>query len=241
MTSQNATNRPVNINDSKTGKIIHCLHCGNKTYMDKVSTYTYKDDDDFVWSINIWDMFLCPVCLNITLEHTYVFSEDWYIDKYNGPTPKETITTLYPHPPVTTGSGIPISIRNAFEAAQKVQYIDGAVCALSLRRTLEMVCKDKGETTGKLFKKLKNLSNRGILPPILDQMAAVLRELGNVAAHADDIDYEFPSELVPELIEFTDIILSYLYVLPSKIQDIQSKMNNEINNNPQEDSTPVSP
>lgn len=225
--------------ETKQGKVILCLHCGNKTYMDKVSTYSYKDEDYHVWSINTWNMFFCPVCLKITLEHTFIFSEECDVDEYGNYGPIRTLTTLYPHPSVTIESGIPTNIRKAFEAAQKIRHIDGAVCALSLRRTLEMVCKDKGETEGSLFKKLQNLSQKGILPPILDQIATVLRELGNVAAHADDVEYEFPSELVPDLIEFTDIILNYLYVLPAKIQDIQSKMNDE-SNKPPSDSTDIS-
>ena len=37
----------------------------------------------------------------------------------------------------------PKSIQRAFESAVKVAKIDSAICLLSLRRTLEMICKDK--------------------------------------------------------------------------------------------------
>lgn len=227
--------------EKKQGKVILCLHCGNKTYMDEVSKYNkyWCDNYNDFWSDDTWKLYFCPVCSNITLEHSHVFSEDFDIDEYGNMGPAITITTLYPHPSSVSETCIPTNIRNSFEAAQKVRHIDGAICALSLRRTLEMVCKDKGETEGSLFKKLQNLSQRGILPPILDQIASVLRELGNVAAHAD-VEYEFPSKLVPDLIEFTDIILNYLYVLPAKIEDIQSKMNDKNNDELQIDSTDTS-
>lgn len=213
--------------NKRPGKVLLCLHCGNKTHMDKVSSYSYEDRDQYTCSTDTWSMFFCPVCSKVTLEHSHIFSEDCDFDEFGNYGPYKRTKTLYPHPSATSQAGLPESIKNSFDAAQKVRHIDGAVCALSLRRTLEMICKDKGETSGNLFNKLQNLSNKGILPPILDQIASVLRELGNVAAHADDIEYEFPSELVPELIEFTDIILNYLYVLPAKIQDIQSKMKPE--------------
>lgn len=224
------------------GKVILCLHCGNKTYMKKVSNYSNKwcDDSEGIWSETTWSLYFCPVCSEITLERSYTFSEIFDYDQYGNPQQIIETTTLYPHPSFSSGFGMPTNIKSSFEAAQKVRHIDGATCALSLRRTLEMVCKDKGETAGSLFEKLQNLSQKGILPPILDQMASILRELGNVAAHADDI--EIPDELVPDLIEFTDTILTYLYVLPAKIQDIQSKMNNQTINNTKEDMTitPVS-
>ncbi|MGW8429234.1 DUF4145 domain-containing protein [Peribacillus simplex] len=33
---------------------------------------------------------------------------------------------------------------------------------------------------------LKALSNKGVLPPILNDMASVLRVIGNTAAHVDE-------------------------------------------------------
>jgi len=220
----------ANQTSKQQGKVILCLHCGNKTYMNMVSAHKdhWGDDCTGIWSVNLWCLYFCPVCSKVTLEHNYTFSENEYLDDYGNMRPITETTTLYPHSS-SSEAGIPIGIRNSFEAAQKVRHIDGAICALSLRRTLEMVCKDKGETVGNLFTKLQNLSKKGVLPQILDRMASVLRELGNVAAHADDTVNEFPTEFVPDLIEFTDIILNYLYVLPSKIQNIQSKINNQAN------------
>ena len=65
-----------------------------------------------------------------------------------------------------------------------MRNIDGAICAFAVRSTLEKMCKDKGEIKGSLYDKLKNLSKKGVLPPILDEIADVLRDLGNAAAHA---------------------------------------------------------
>ncbi len=229
--------------EKRQEKIILCLHCGNKTKMEKVTCYTHewRDYANDIWTETTWNLYFCPVCSNVTLENLYIFSEDYCIDEFGDQSLAKNLTTLYPHPPSTSELGIPINIKKSFEAAQKVRHIDGAICALSLRRTLEMICKDKGQNEGNLFIKLRNLSQQGILPTILDQMATVLRQLGNVAAHADDTENEFPSELVPDLIEFTDTILNYLYILPARIQDIQNKMNNEGTSLPQVSNPPTDP
>lgn len=208
------------------------MHCGNKSEMLQEAFFrkVYPDYEPMgpfgelecvAEYAKTWKLFFCPVCKNATL----ILEE---FNDYAEPTVERN--QLYP--PVDTEHGeIPRNIKKAFTAAVTCRNLDGAMCAMGLRRTLEMICKDKGETEGNLFKKLQKLSNKGILPPILDQMAAVLRELGNSAAHADDINYEFPSELAPDLIEFTKVILNYLYVLPSKIQEIQSNLHIESGNN----------
>lgn len=146
----------------KINKVILCYHCGNKTLMENVTSHKYSWSDD---------------------EEVEIFSE-WY--GYNGKLEPE-VTLLYPQ--ISSNARMPKNVRKAFDAAKKVRNIDGAICALSLRRTLEMMCKDKGATKGDLFKKLKYLSEQGILPPILDKMASVLRHLGNSAAHADSADF----------------------------------------------------
>ncbi|MES9745344.1 DUF4145 domain-containing protein, partial [Priestia megaterium] len=117
---------------------------------------------------------------------------------------------------------IPKNVAKAFEAALKVKQIDGAICAIAIRRTLEMMCKDKGEEGKNLYRMLKSLSDKGVLPPILNDMASVLREIGNAAAHADE--EEFNHDLVPSMIEFTNIILDYVYNLPKQIEQIQNEI-----------------
>ncbi|MPN46987.1 hypothetical protein SDC9_194586 [bioreactor metagenome] len=88
-----------------------------------------------------------------------------------------------------------------------------------------MMCKGQGENDGDLYKKLENLSSRNIMPPILNDMATILRRLGNAAAHADEAD--FPQEVVRSMIEFTQTILDYVYVLPDKLESIQKKLSKE--------------
>jgi len=184
------------------------------------SKYEDWDHECGIGDIYEWDIFLCPVCHKITLEQKYYFSEDR--DQYGYPICY--FSHLYPHINMDT-SKIPVNLKKAFESALSVRHIDGAICALSLRRTLEMMCKDQGETSGDLYDKLNNLSRRNIMPPVLTEMATILRRLGNTAAHADDA--EFSPDIVNSMIDFTQTILDYVYVLPDKLESIQWRLSKE--------------
>lgn len=90
-----------------------------------------------------------------------------------------------------------------------------------------MMCKDKGASGKTLYLKLKDLSDKGVLPPILTEMTSVLRDLGNAAAHGDE--REFSEELIESMIKFTNVILDYVYNLPDKLSEIQKQLSRTVN------------
>lgn len=213
--------------ESNEEKVITCFHCGNQTLMKEVDKYIHKETDDIYddegntinqyYYQKTWRLYFCPVCKNVTL-----FSEEFdnvEVD-FKGET-EVTTKQLYPYESVEMRN-IPSTVANAYESALKVREIDGAICAIAIRRTLEMMCKDKGEEGKNLYSMLKSLSDKGILPPILNDMASVLREIGNAAAHADE--KKINKDLVPSMIEFTKIILDYVYNLPKQIEKIQARI-----------------
>lgn len=203
----------------KTSKVLLCYHCGNKTYMDKVQDFTAEAEAFFPLDNEQrrWDIYYCHVCSDITIE-----KRTWG-PLSNGTRKLKDLKIIYPVSRSERGSNnIPSDVLGAFEAAHKVRHIDGAVCALALRRTLEKLCKDMGETKGDLYEKLNGLSQKNILPPILGEAAYVLRKLGNAAAHADEKD--FPEHVVTALIDFTQTILDYVYNLPQKLKKIQGEI-----------------
>lgn len=208
-------------------KINTCYHCGNKTIMKEVAEFQNRESQD-IWGddpyyplhtidfVKSWNLYLCPVCINVTLEQSEYNSEE----NFPGGLEIEH-SLLYPFKKLENDF-IPKKVASAFEAALKVRQIDGAICAIAIRRTLEMMCKDKGEEGTNLYTMLKSLSNKGVLPPIINEMASVLRVIGNAAAHADEQKYNH--ELVPSMIEFTSIILDYVYNLPNRIEQIQDSI-----------------
>jgi len=206
-----------------------CLHCGNKTKMDNVAHHKWTDSDyeEGFHEEYKYSLFMCPVCNEVTFEKESLFSEDICFIEHLHPHEQEKlieentrVEILYPFRTDYTNH-VNKDVQSAFESAIKVRNIDGAICVLSLRRTLEIMCKDKGETEGNLYQMLKSLSSKGILPPILDNMASILRKLGNAAAHANEI--EFDREKVDLLVHFTKTILDYVYTLPAQLEELQTK------------------
>ncbi|NHM29916.1 DUF4145 domain-containing protein [Neobacillus terrae] len=204
-----------------------CLHCGNKTQMELINSHEHEegefeyDDEQGPYQIGAYfekyNFYKCPVCNRFTLELEE--SNTFYIES-NGAMP---VTTKILYPAIETSlSKLPSGVKAAYQAAQKVRNIDGAICAIAIRRTLEKMCKDQGVTGRDLYTKLKQLSEKGIIPPILDEMSFLIKDIGNQAAHADE--GEFDEHLINSLLKFTSIILEYVYALPSEIKKIQRYM-----------------
>lgn len=206
-------------------KVLTCYHCGNETVMERIANHTHTETEtfgdehlpnhftiQFHWT---WRLYLCKVCINVTLEHMKNNDDDIFS--------KEEML-LYPFQKNEEGY-IPEKVARAYESALKVKNIDGAICAIAIRRTLEMVCEDKAAKGKNLFEKLNDLSEKSGLPPIIEEMTTVLREIGNTAAHSGDS--EFDNEVVPSLLEFTEKVLEYVYYLPSKLEEIQNRIQNQ--------------
>ncbi|ARJ21698.1 DUF4145 domain-containing protein [Bacillus sp. TH22] len=204
-----------------------CFHCGNKTQMELVTTYKHNipevEYEPGYGEIQIgeyWDvynLFLCPVCQKVTLElkssSTFECGPDgteYWSEKVLYPLIESQVIKF------------PSGVKEAFEAAHKVRNIDGAITSLALRRTLERMCKDKGAEGKDLYRKLKYLSDNGVIPPILSVMSSIIKDIGNEAAHGDDV--EFDQQLVSSLFKFTEIILEYVYVIPRHLKKIQFDM-----------------
>ncbi|QAY67535.1 DUF4145 domain-containing protein [Paenibacillus protaetiae] len=218
-------------------KVIICLHCGNKTSMKVVANHDLMEHEE-IWDYSVnyyspayitsffkqWEMYLCPVCTEVTIQRTTSFSEE---TEPNG-NPIKYTDTIFPLG-FSENKHLPSPVRDAFEAALKVRNLDGAVCIMALRRTLEKMCKHKNAKGKDLFSKLKDLQSENILPPIMEGISYILRKEGNSAAHADD--KEFSSETVKLMIEFTEVILDYVYSLPAKIEKAQLKLNQDVISN----------
>ncbi|MGB4388527.1 MAG: DUF4145 domain-containing protein, partial [Caldicoprobacterales bacterium] len=166
--------------------IEECRFCGNKTKLDIVGSHNIDQEiehyDEEVneevaeWmSCTTWFLLKCCVCENISLGSVYV-------DRALVSRGLEYSSIVYPMKTYDSNH-MPKEIYNAYEVALKARYLDGALCLLSLRRTLEIICKQQGENNGNLVVKIQNLANKGVLPPVLKDASDILRKLGNEAAH----------------------------------------------------------
>lgn len=209
--------------DSKDNYIVEeCRHCGNKTKLDIVGEYTeYGDiEQDYYWK-QTWLMLKCCVCGKISLASVYS-GEDTIIACVDGNYEYDKIYTT--HFPVETykGTNVPENVDNAFSSALKVRYVDNIICLMALRRTLEIICKDKCAEGKTLEKKILNLTERCIFPQVINEASDILRILGNEAAHGDDVNYD--ERIIQEMITYTQIIIEYVYVIPYRIGLIKAKL-----------------
>ena len=206
------------------GKIYTCYHCGNKGVLQFIKStvnewvHEEKNEQGFIIGETLlerdeWCLYQCPVCKKPTLvrESWDIGMPDDYFDE----------TIEYPSQ-YADYTGVPNEIRDAFESAIKTKGIDWSICLLSLRRTLEMICKDKNAVGKNLESKIQDLINKKVLPDMLDDACWIIRQTGNDAAHADDVKY-YPYQ-VEQIIRYLGTIIDYLYSLPIKI----SKMKSEI-------------
>ncbi|WP_430789695.1 DUF4145 domain-containing protein [Virgibacillus flavescens] len=204
---------------------ILCLHCGNETILEIKSEIEEKEHEfDFdgygrkfpiLTYFSTYTLYKCPVCFKVSLTSLE------YSDIEIGPdgSPYEYRETLYP---VHTGelSLVPAKIRNAYESSLKTKNVDNVMCVMGLRRTLDILCRVHGEVKGSLNNRLNKLSEKGIIPGVLDDASHLIRVIGNSAAH-DDVDFD--SHVVNNMIKFTRIILEYVYVIPKEIERMQIK------------------
>jgi hypothetical protein len=107
------------------------------------------------------------------------------------------------------------------EAAQ-IQNIAPNAYAVMLRRALEALCDDREIEDGVLQVRLAALARRGEIPPVLAEMTAVLRVLGNAGAHSSAQNISVP--LTWGMDDFFRAIVEYVYVAPRKLQDFKQRI-----------------
>ncbi len=87
------------------------------------------------------------------------------------------------------------------------------------RSAVQFVVRDKKAAEGKLKTQINDLVSKGILHPLMKDWADEVRLLANESAHPDA---PIPVEITPkdskDIINFLDLLLSYLYDLPKQIE-----------------------
>lgn len=201
-----------------------CYHCGNTgilKYICEIDSPESIDEYDEYGQLifhqvieNVrWYFFQCPVCNNPVLisEYTCEAMPVAYRETKNE---FPTVNICY--------DGVPNNIRHAFDSAIKTRGIDKAICLLSLRRTLEMICNDKGAQGKTLEKKINDLVNKKVLPEMMKDACWIVRQNGNDAAHAEEV--VFTEYEVSEVIEYVATIINYLYSMPIRLSKTRKRI-----------------
>ncbi len=196
-----------------------CKHCGNTAPHEVVATYSQvREEQDERLGLT-WDegrvylLSVCPACDGVTLTRYYEhpMAESGALDRED----------LYPQS-TNAPQGLPRSIALAHEAAERVKAIEPNAYAVLLRRLLELVCQDRDAVGDTLNLQLQSLASRGEIPTQLVKVAASLRQLGNVGAHAT-LGTLQGSE-TPILDALARAILEYVYGAPYLVQRAEQSL-----------------
>lgn len=97
--------------------------------------------------------------------------------------------------------------------------------ALMARSALQLTLR-KQDAKGKTLKdEIDDLSSKGLLPPIMNEWAHELRELGNESAHPFPDGNATEPQDAKEVVKFLDFLLEYLYSLPQQIGKYRLRKN----------------
>ena len=193
--------------DSRFSNEMKCGHCQNLVRMpikaDFSKTHS-QEDGPISWDYTkYYEILECPACFGVSFQ-TY-----WWADHME---PSDVRTELLYPRAIKSLSGLPDAVERAYEAARKVRAIDANAYGVLLGRVLELVCEDRGAQGGTLDEKLKSLADIKEIPEKLVKVAAGLRRLRNIGAHAGL--GELTEREVPVLDDLTRAILDYVYSAP---------------------------
>lgn len=103
--------------------------------------------------------------------------------------------------------------------------------AVMARSALQFVARHQGAKRGSLKAEIKDLADKGILHPLMEEWSHEVREFGNDSAHPDvPAPADVPQSLnAPEpqdakdIVNFLDFLLFYLYELPHQIEEYRKR------------------
>ena len=203
-------------------KVRLCPHCNNNTpHQLIVNGSVHKLFDEFEGdegkTEKIIDEFIylllqCSTCGDYSLVGGF---------KIELPQSTSEYPVLYPNSD-TLDSSVPEKLRKVYAEAAQIRLRAPNAYAGQIRRALEYLCKDQNAAGNSLYKQINSLVEMGIIPPTFAEMTTLIRLLGNLGVHATDDEVSiWDAQLIDE---FFRSVIEYVYVAPSKIARLKSRL-----------------
>jgi hypothetical protein len=206
------------------GQKTTCGHCGNKNIheilvIEKGPKNILEGDNGYEAEVQVYYILVkCSTCEEVSLYSDSDFNNEAVGDL-------STAKDIYPQKSSEkVNKDTPKSIIYDLEEAQKVQKISHQAAAILFRKVLEGICLDKKAEGRNLDQKLKNLSDREIIPKDFYDMANIVRGIGNIFAHPSNEVNEVSESDVEVINDFVTAILEYVYVAPAKLEKLKRKI-----------------
>lgn len=206
--------------------VVHCGHCDTKVdarVIASCSRTEWLDEPGVGPSYHVAATLLqCPNC-----EESILLEE---CDEF------ESARVVYPTPR-TAHDELPKNLQSTLNEAFK-SFVAGCYLATALlcRRSLEVVCHEfqVGKPTDGLARRLAKLKDKGVIEGRLVEWVEALKDHGNLAAH--DVTASVSREDASDLLDFTEAVLNYVFVLHQKFQKFKERKRRE-----QEEEVPGAP
>ncbi len=208
---------------------VFCLECNIQVEARVIATvgHSFKseasnpeDQVDAPFTQNIFSIAVCPKC-----------DAPFFIKEVLSGVPGEfesiaDETVLYPAAVPASFKTTPEPVKRAYEQALSC-YSSSAfeACALMCRRSLEALCRSQGVQSGNLDNKLKQLAQQQVIDVRLAEWAHGIRIVGNEAAH--DTDTELSKEDAKDALDFTEALLTYVFVLNERFATFSARRKQE--------------
>jgi hypothetical protein len=113
---------------------------------------------------------------------------------------------------------MPETVLKLYREAAAIHTKSPRGAAALLRLSIQVLCKELGETGKNINTDIGNLVKKG-LPVIVQQSLDIVRVTGNDAVHPGQIDTDNP-ETVGQLFDLTNVIVEYMIALPKRVSGI---------------------
>jgi len=120
------------------------------------------------------------------------------------------------------------SVRKLYRTAFELKNKEPHLFAVQIRRALEAICIDQGEPGANLDTDLKSLSDAGVFPPIVAEIADELRLIGNAGVHIKPRKPRNIAEQVDVIDHFFHLVVNYVYEAPAKLRVYRKRLAPEL-------------
>ncbi len=192
---------------------LFCQHCGNSGLHTVIVSATETETIEFESGIFFEEEFEIVFCKCENCNRHSLFS---FLDGNS-----EESWSLFPKEK-SIDQSVPILIRNAYSEALKIKKISSVAFVIMIRRALDLLCKQEDANGNNLYEKIQDLSQKGIIPRILSEMADTIRLLGNDSAH--DNSEILDNNDLDVLDNFYSSIIEYVYIAPKKVELLKDKL-----------------
>lgn len=200
-------------------RVAYCPHCGNRTpqrlvykqqYLEKAWYLPDGIEDEHPWSSFVA---VCETC-----DHLLIYEN---IGNQFGDNEFDFGDLVYPESG-KLHSSVPETIATVYEEAYRIKTLAPNAFAVQLRRAIEALCEDRKAKRGNLQVRLKDLAEKGEIPPVLAEATDALRILGNIGAHG--IGESIHPLQAFAIDEFFRAVVEYVYVAPSKLREFKREL-----------------